>query len=302
MVDLTLFIGYYGRNNIGDDLMLEVLYVGEKHFVFLQDLNTYNFIPKDNQFLLSKSPIYRTIQKTYYLIRLKIIGVKNIVFGGGTQFSSNSSLYTQLDILFFVILARALGYKLIAESVGIGSFSSKNKILYIALKLIHNISVRDKTSSNKLKSRKLIHTLNSDLVYKLKFNISKVKKPKQTLITATGPVLAMNKSYLKKYLDFLELNLDNRKEEIVFVVFQKGEDEFIFDLLKKKYENIKMIIPESIDDLEKLYNNSKKVIGMRYHSLILADIFNISFKGFSYDDKVKDLCEKNKMHFTSALC
>ena len=301
MADLTLYIGYYGRNNIGDDLMLEVLYVGKKHFIFLQDLNTYHFIPKNKQILLSKSPFYRTLQKFYYLVKLKIKGVKNIVFGGGTQFSSNSSLYTQLDILFFVFLAWALGYKLNAESVGIGSFSSKNKILYIALKLFHNISVRDKTSSNKLKSRKLIHTLTSDLVYKLKFKIGKVKKPKLTLITATGPVLSRNVSYTKKYLDFLEFNLDNKNEKIVFVVFQKGEDEFIFDLLKKKFENIKMIIPESKDDIEKLYNNSKEVIGMRYHSLILADIFKISFKGFSYDDKVKDLCKKNKMLFTSAL-
>ena len=300
MDDLTLFIGYYGRNNIGDDLMLEVLYVEKKNFIFLQDLNTYQFIPKNKQIILSKSPIYRTLQKFYYLIYLKFKGVKNTVFGGGTQFSSNSSRYTQLDILFFVILARALGFKIKAESVGIGSFSSKNKILYIALKLFHNISVRDLTSSNKLKSRKIIHTLTSDLVYKLKFNINKVKKPNLTLITATGPVLGMNKSYLKKYLDFLELNLD-RKEEKVFLVFQKGEDEFIFDLLKKKFENIKMIIPESKGDLEKLYNNSKQVIGMRYHSLILADIFKISFKGFSYDDKVKDLCKKNKMLFTSAL-
>ena len=54
------------------------------------------------------------------------------------------------------------------------------------------------------------------------------------------------------------------------------------------------------EDVESVYSKAKFVVGMRYHSLILADIFDVPFVGFSYDDKVKDLCSIKKTKFYSA--
>lgn len=175
--------------------MLKVLYKNQQDFVFLQDSNIYDFIPYKNQIKLTKNPIFRSFQKAYYLIFLRFIGCSKIVFGGGTQFSENSSKYTKLDILYFIFGAIILGYKLEANSVGIGAFSSKSTILKKSLSLIDKISVRDKTSSNKLKNVGIKHQIKRDLIYELKFNFKKVINPKLVIITATGPVLKFNKYF-----------------------------------------------------------------------------------------------------------
>jgi len=299
MDDIKLYIGYYGRNNIGDDLMLKVLY-NPKSYVFLQDDNFYDFIPLEKQILLHRKPLYKLIQKFYNLFYLKSKGCKELVFGGGTQFSSNSKLFTQLDILLIVLLSRILNIKVRAESVGIGAFSKKNIFIFIALKMMSQISVRDKTSSEKLKEAKIKHNIVKDLVYEVNFNTKK-KELKQTIITATGPVLRGNQNFLENYYKFLEIYLKKDDENIVFCVFQKDEDEYLFNILKQKFPYLKMIVMgSSVNEIEKVFSVTKQVIGMRYHSLILADIFDIPFKGFSYDNKVKDLCYLKKMPFHKA--
>ena len=172
---MNLFIGYYGRNNLGDDLMLEQLYT-EGSYVFLQDNNFYSFIPKEKQKVLSKNIIKKTFQKVYFLIFLKLKGLSQLTFGGGTQFSSNSSIYTQIDNLVLVLLSKVLNVFVKADSVGIGALKSNDIILIITLKLFDFISVRDQTSSYKLKN--ISHTLTKDLVYKINFNKQQVIKTK----------------------------------------------------------------------------------------------------------------------------
>ena len=300
MADLKLFVGYFGRNNLGDDLMLKSLYTDNKDFVFLQDSNYYDYIPLGHQIILSLNPILRLLQKLFFLIKLKIEGVKIIVFGGGTQFSTNSSKFTQIEILFFLIISKLLRYKIKANSIGIGAFSEGKWIVKNSINLLDEISVRDHTSSEKLAKEKIKHTLVNDLVYKINFKKEKKRNSNNILITATGPVLLSNKKYLNNYLNFVRKNVKTKDSNLIFAVFQKNEDEFIHELLIKSFPRIKIITPKSIEELEDLYNNSKEVLGMRYHSLVIADIFDIPFSGFSYDDKVKDLCFKRKRSFTPA--
>jgi len=296
MVNMTLFIGYYGRNNLGDDLMLEQLYT-EGSYVFLQDNNFYSFIPKEKQIVLSKKIIKKTFQKVYFLILLKLKGLRQLTFGGGTQFSSNSSKYTQIDNFLLVLISKALNIFVKADSVGIGAIKSNDKTLIKTLKLFDFISVRDKTSSFKLKN--INHTLTKDLVYKINFNKQQVIKNK-ILITATGPVLRRNKFYTENYLSFLDIHIDRNETEIYYCIFQKGEDDFIFHILKKRFPKLKILKIATKEEVESVYSKAKFVVGMRYHSLILADIFDVPFVGFSYDDKVKDLCYIKKTKFYSA--
>ena len=296
MDKIKLIVGYYGRNNIGDDLMLRVLY-NPLSYVFLQGDNFYDFIPSEKQILLSQKPFLKLAQKIYTLFHLKIKGCTQVVFGGGTQFSSNSKLFTQLDIFIFVLFCRFFNLRVCADSVGIGALSKGNIFLIGALKMMSQISVRDNTSSNKLKIFNIKHEVVRDLVYKLDFK-SKNAKREFTLITATGPVLKLNDKFAQNFYSFLETYLKKEDENIVFCVFQIEEDEYLYEILKQKYPNIEMLaLSSSIQEIEKVFSKTKQVVGMRYHSLILADIFDIPFKGFSYDDKVKDLCFLKNMPF-----
>tara|TARA_B110000046_G_C13003282_1_gene403186 strand:+ start:1141 stop:2040 length:900 start_codon:yes stop_codon:yes gene_type:complete len=296
MDEIKLIVGYYGRNNIGDDLMLRVLY-NPMSYVFLQGDNFYDFIPSEKQILLSQKPFLKLVQKIHTLFHLKIKGCTQVVFGGGTQFSSNSKLFTQLDIFIFVLFCRIFNLRVCAESIGIGALSKGNIFLIGALKMTSQISVRDNTSSNKLKIFNIKHEVVRDLVYKLDFK-SKNAKREFTLITATGPVLKLNDKFTQNFYSFLETYLKKEDENIVFCVFQREEDEYLYEILKQKYPNLEMLeLSSSIQEIEKVFSKTKQVVGMRYHSLILADIFDIPFKGFSYDDKVKDLCFLKNMPF-----
>lgn len=86
---------------------------------------------------------------------------------------------------------------------------------------------------------------------------------------------------------------------ICFAVFQLNEDEFMFDLIKKEIPQIKLktLGTNNIQEICNFYNNSRLVIGSRYHSIVLGDIFNKKFIGISYDDKVFEQCIKTKMDY-----
>jgi len=300
MDEIKLFIGYYGRNNIGDDLMLKVLYKEPSSYVFLQGENHYNFINPEKQILLSQKPLQKLFQKVYNLVHLKIKGCNQVVFGGGTQFSSNSKIFTQIDIFIFILICRILRIKVSAASIGIGALSKKNIFIVFALNLISQISVRDLTSSKKLIGCNIKHKVVADLVYDLDLKRKKTEK-KFTLITATGPVLKLNDRYTQNFYRFLETYLKRKDENIIYCIFQKGEDEYLYEPLKMKYPNLEILeLSSSVEQIETVFSKVKQVVGMRYHSLILADIFDVPFKGFSYDDKVKDLCFIKNMPFHKA--
>ena len=300
MDEIKLFVGYYGRSNIGDDLMLKVLYKNASSYVFLQGESLYNFIPYDKQIILSSNPLNKLFQKIYKLLFLKVKGCNEVVFGGGTQFSSNSKLFTQLDIFIFVLICRILNVKVSAQSIGIGALSRQNSLIIWSLRMMTAIQVRDQTSSKKLSALKIKHQTVKDLVYQLNLTPKKLER-KYTLITATGPVLKLNDSYTKNFYAFLETYISKDDRDLIYCVFQKGEDEYLYEILKRKYPSLKMIeIGTSIESISTIYSKSKQVVGMRYHSLILADIFALPFKGFSYDDKVKDLCHLKNMPFHNA--
>ena len=240
MDEIKLFIGYYGRNNIGDDLMLKVLYKEPSSYVFLQGENRYNFINPEKQILLSQKPLQKLFQKVYNLVHLKIKGCNQVVFGGGTQFSSNSKIFTQIDIFIFILICRILRIKVSAASIGIGALSKKNIFIVFALNLISQISVRDLTSSKKLIGCNIKHKVVADLVYDLDLKPKKTEK-KFTLITATGPVLKLNDRYTQNFYRFLETYLKRKDENIIYCIFQKGEDEYLYEPLKMKYPNLEIL-------------------------------------------------------------
>tara|TARA_X000000950_G_scaffold191652_1_gene231335 strand:+ start:286 stop:1182 length:897 start_codon:yes stop_codon:yes gene_type:complete len=296
---MKLYVGYYGRNNLGDDLMLKVLYDDKNSYVFLLDDNFYSFIPKKKQLILSKNPLKRFLEKCFFLVKIKLNGCKELIFGGGTQFSSYSTFITQLEVFLVVLIARILNYKVSATSVGIGKINKDNKLLVLSIKMFNCISVRDFSSSIKLRKFNIKHEISSDLVYKLKINKNSKAIPQNIVITATGPVLRKNSFYQMKFIEFVKRNVKADFNNIIFCVFQENEDEYLFEILKKYIPGIKIKTPKTSTEIDDIYNNCIEVVGMRYHSLVLADIYNVKFKGVSYDDKVKDICLRKKMPFES---
>jgi polysaccharide pyruvyl transferase WcaK-like protein len=296
MAQIKLFIGYYGMNNIGDDLMIKVLY-DSPSYVFLQGENTYDFIASEKQLILTPKPLTKLFQKIVHLIVLKAKGCNQVVFGGGTQFSSFSKLFTQLDTFLVILTCRMLNMRVTANAVGIGDLSKRNIFLIAAFKMMKQITVRDQTSSKKLTKVNIENKVVKDLVYSLDLVPLSVEK-KYTLITATGSVLKLNEKFTQNYFKFLETYIGEKEKNIAFCVFQSGEDDYLYEVLKKKYPNLERIeLDSSIEKIQEVFSKTKTVIGMRYHSLILADMFDIPFKGFSYDDKVKDLCSLKNMPF-----
>ncbi|MDB4024213.1 polysaccharide pyruvyl transferase family protein [Flavobacteriaceae bacterium] len=303
-----IIVGYYGCNNLGDDLMLYSWIKNNpttNYFILKRGITEYTFFKDIKQSYVFSNFIINTFFRFLTIFYLKFKGYNEYVMLGGTQLSMNSSPITHLFQFLEIKFSKLFGFKIISDRVGIGNINNNSWLLKNIINFHDDFIVRDKSSYEKLKSLKFPNiTLTNDLVFDLKEHFhsnitSSNSNNPTTIITATGSVFKKNKEFQKLYLDYLKLNMSLMTDNIFFAVFQLNEDEFMFDLIKKEIPQIKLKVLSinNIQEICNFYNNSRLVIGSRYHSIVLGDIFNKKFIGISYDDKVFEQCIKSKMDY-----
>ncbi|WP_445721067.1 polysaccharide pyruvyl transferase family protein [Flavobacterium sp.] len=303
-----IIVGYYGCNNLGDDLMLYSWIKNNpnvNYFILKRGKANYTFLEHIKQSYVFSNLIINTFFRFITLFYFRLRGFNQYVMLGGTQLSMNSSRLTHLLLFLEIKFSILLGFSIFSERVGIGSINNINCLLKNIIYSHDYFVVRDQSSYEKLKLLKFSNvTLSNDLVFDLKEQfhsnvISSISNDPLTIITATGSVFKKSIELQNLYLSYLKLNMSIMTNNIVFVVFQLNEDEFMYDLIVKEIPNInfKILSINKIQEIIDLYNDSELVIGSRYHSIILGDIFNKKFIGISYDDKVFDQCIKSKMNY-----
>lgn len=303
-----IIVGYYGCNNLGDDLMLYSWIKNNpttNYYILKRGNTEYTFFKDIKQSYVFSNFIINTFFRFLTIFYLRFKGYNEYVMLGGTQVSMNSSPITHLFQFLEIKFSKLFGFKIISDRVGIGNIINNSWLLKNIINSHDDFIVRDKSSYEKLKSLKFPNiTLTNDLVFDLKEHFhsnitsSNCNNP-ITIITATGSVFKKNKEFQKLYLGYLKLNMSLMTDNIFFAVFQLNEDEFMFDLIKKEIPQIKLKVLSinNIQEICNFYNNSRLVIGSRYHSIVLGDIFNKKFIGISYDDKVFEQCIKTKMDY-----
>lgn len=293
--------GYYGHNNFGDDMMLDIII--DK----LKDKCEINVITNSKESI--KASINKNINffETFkgnklrnLCLYLSIFWRKDyFVWGGGTCFSDEDGVISPL----ILILAKILGLKIYFIGIGVNPIKKTKNILKMKLNslLIDKVYLRDNESMKNmnvfLKKEKL--SISEDIVFL--FN-NECKKMDSEILTIS---LRDLKNYInnqeltnfmivvsdyikelvdgKKYSKIIILNLDNNIDT---------ENNFrLYKVLREKNYLNNQIEIEFVDI--KNYNEkisyilkSKVFICLRLHGIFISKLAGIPTFGISYSPKV----------------
>jgi polysaccharide pyruvyl transferase CsaB len=276
----VLLAGYYGFNNIGDELLGETAKnILQKHSVRVSVLNRQkrhlNTIPK----MIKDCDIF--------------------LFGGGSLFQDVTG--RGLTVLYYFILfqlARIYNKKVFFIAQGIGPITHHINywLIKICLRQVNYLTVRNKESAAFLMALGItkFKTYN-DLLFAFT-PPAFVKKKDNRKISVVFSFRPFHKDYHEQLCRLMErISSVLKNIEISVVPMQKPQDETLINSLKKI--NTIKIVPFDQQKIFQAIATADLAIGMRLHFLILAAKYHVPFIGIIYDPKITGICKTLDMPY-----
>lgn len=282
--DATLHLGYFGFGNFGDELLKLCLIqndVSGNDWYIVKSYSTNSHRKKE----ITRSSLENII--------ISLSNKKYFSLGPGGIFQDRTSSFSFYYYILFCFLAKLFGAKIVWNYQGFSPLNSffNKKILLVTSYLTEKIVVRDEDSFSYLEKigvSSLKLTLKKDLVYEYNISVSKEEKEDHIAIVLRSWKGAPLKDWIK------EISKTGLKR--VYFIFQK--DSF----LKKTIEMIdpKAIIKEFSNEPQSYYreiSKHSKIISMRFHGLVLGDIFNLDILALNYDKKCETFSNERSLKF-----
>lgn len=276
-----LLVGYFGFDNLGDELLLISLLDYLK-----RNLNDIEPIVLYNKPL---SEVYgaRVLSRRHLLNGIRM--VDGVCFAGGSILQDVTSLRSLIYYLGIILLSLIMKRPVIMVSQGIGPIRTRvGKRLLRLLNFIYSISVRDRDSLEMLEKVGVYKPkcyLGNDLV--LYLNLEKFRK---TLTEKSRDVLILVREYPNfKEGDFLKAIARFREKynlDISVMITHKLEDKNISERFARRL-GCDLISWENPFSIFSVMSTFKLIISMRLHPLIISTLLDIPFLGVVYDPKVK---------------
>jgi len=301
--------GNYGVQNIGDDLILMglmkkykydelIVFCGNPQQVKKQfELQTHMFFPggirSTLKYIYSKK--YRKQLRRAFQDLKK--ADKVLIGGGGILVDKHLKAVFLWWRQLRAIWKSASKYEFVANSIELKHWWSK-MIFKKYLKRAQEISVRDKKSQRLLKSMGIKSQLVKDLACELSHKLSPQKNLK-TREKGSPRKRSQKKICLslckwglkKKQKEALKEFIKQRRQEgykVVALAFQsqKDDDRKILSALDPELE-----IKTELQDILNELNTASLLIGMRFHSLLLAESLEVPTIALAYQDKVSSFMD-----------
>ncbi len=315
----VLLLGAYGQTNLGDDLLLynylKLLTDAGFKEIYINASETTG-IP---QSILEKFPNIKTFE-TYGISPFALLkflkSADCIVYGGGTVYkelyaSTGRKPYSLIARLaIFNGVARLLGKKVHNLHIGIGSIKTSfgRFVSRMALRSCTSTTFRDTDSYNyalnvlKLPASKIQHSTDGLFINpEWQHEWNKVSFDKTT--AAGKQVIGVNvlsdipdwvdrQHYLDVMVEFINRLLQD-KNHVVLLPFQLGfnaNNDLAFmekEIVPRLARGTSFEIADNLalDTIISSLNQLDVLIGMRFHSLLLATVAETPFVGVSYDTK-----------------
>ena len=281
-----LILGYYGFENLGDELLLQAcIKILNERGVKNENITVLSNNPDETRKNFNVESVNRW--KIFEVVRA-MRKSENLILGGGSLFQDSTSLKSCVYYWGVVRLAKLLGLKIFAIGQSIGPLNSKiSKFLTRnALKVCEKVHVRDENSFNIAKKFNIKNLeLGSDLVMML--------KPLQNSNLKRDLMLVNLRPYkeLEKFVNIIAPNVKNFHGEKIGAALS-AEDEKILMANQKilGLDEIKLI--KNLDDAEKLFSSASCAVGMRLHFGVLAKIFETPITLMPYDIKVSEFARQ----------
>lgn len=319
--------GYYGFNNFGDDLLLRALV--ENIITYRESefwVRSFNKGPNLGNNVIyteidkiicdtSKNKIYRLskyLKESFSYIKK----VDCVIIGGGTLIHDNSSRWSIIIILIIVIFSKWLSKEVVF--IGIGIADLKHNSSYFVLKWMTKLSsafyIRDFEAEKILRKAKVGEEdfqVTADLAYTL----TTLEKQPNTVTNNVGINVGItivdsatdNNGIIKVITEYIALLNDVYSNVNVYLIpFHQMNTDYKYNVndskviraLKQKIQLKNVVIEEQIEkNFNCIYANLDIVVGMRFHSLVLAAIYEIPFIGIAHDNKIIGICKSYDMPF-----
>lgn len=317
--------GYYGFNNFGDDLILRslienIMSYGKTEFL-VRSLNKGPYLGENVVYtkvdkIIANSKVNRAYRLVKYLKKILLYIKKTdfVIVGGGTLIHDNKSRWSLLIIFLLVISSKILFKRIFFVGVGISDLKYKSS--YIMLNLITKLSsgfyIRDIEAEKILRKANVVgkrFQLTADLAYSLKHLKKKSDKTGDNKRINIGITMVDNAFYNEKIqgaiIEYVALLKNiNYEFEVHFIPFHEMSadcdntinDSKVMIKIKQELSEENIIIEEQIGEkFDKVYESLDLVIGMRFHSLVLAAIYEIPFIGINHDNKIVGICKSYDM-------
>ncbi|WXR63033.1 polysaccharide pyruvyl transferase family protein [Peptostreptococcaceae bacterium AGR-M142] len=301
-----VLMGYYGRGNFGDDLMLynitKHLNEDYKLHVLTSNVNkTYVF----GENVMLHQTFQRAKLKNLALLINAFFKKDYLIWGGGTCFSDQDGVVSPMILL----LARLFGLKIVFMGVGANPIKRKKNVFKMGLisRLVDRIYVRDSKSQRILESffKSSIVEKSEDIAYLYEFHKSE-KEVNRLVISLRNldNYLEINKidelvTNIANFVDYLKsricveelivLNLDDKLDTKINLI--------LYNQLKHSMGNmIQMSFVENsnIEDKIEIIQNSRLNILFRLHGIFVSVLSDVDTIGIGYSPKVKSFMDSVK--------
>jgi polysaccharide pyruvyl transferase WcaK-like protein len=315
----VLLLGSYGQSNLGDDLLmwnyLQFLQTHGATEIYV-NANTTKYIPEAVKKAFPNIKVINTY-KTPLLQYVQLIKkVDYILYGGGTLYkelyaSTGRSRYSVIiRLMGFNFVAKLLGTRIYHLHIGIGSLKTKvgRFITKLALTFATKTIFRDKQSFEfardtlKVPAGKIARSVDGlfiDPIWQtpwhkkpLKIDRKKYKRVVGINVLSDIPDWIDREAYVKTMQQFVTALL-KKGDFVVFIPFQtafnaRNDLVFMSETFKKQlqpYSNYELLSDVPIDLVHSYMTQCDILVGMRFHSLLLATVCQLPFVAIAYDTK-----------------
>jgi polysaccharide pyruvyl transferase WcaK-like protein len=312
-----LVYGYYGYNNLGDELLLNTIV----NNISNKDKNAkFKILNKSSDTLMKYANVeYTDIRDILHDSNNKILKFINFfkafkkyidecdtfIIGGGTLFmDSGKYSILMMYLSVFIKYAKIKNKKVVLLGVGIDILANPFSNIWMnkILKNSDKVNLRDKLSyqiANKINNNQNLF-LTQDLVFSNNnyFNIKNTTKEKVigiSLINYSDKVKNIN--FIKEINKIIKYYLDNNFK-IKLLSFQTNIDKSD-NLFYQSIENVNRceIAILNIDNIYEIYQNLHYVLSMRFHGILLGLMFNKKVLGIVHEIKNYQLCFDSKIDY-----
>lgn len=305
----VFLFGYYGRNNIGDDIMLNNIVEllnrrGVKKIIVLSGSNDNNIL----NICTEKVNVIKGIKRNLFRVLFELVSCKIFLWGGGTCFFDNPNKRGFIELYIFFII-RKIFNKSENYFIGIGMepMAQSLPIVKKIIKFTKGIVFRDLESKETYLNyfpnayNKILGQFDDLVFHNSTFDI--INK------SATDFDFIIGEDYFTfsghmKYGENMAIHCANElvriglKDNLTIVLLPAkfgitDSDELFHKLVEQEIKKINSNINvvnlgiNSIYEFIGVLRKSRFHYGMRLHSLILADILGIPNVAIAYQNKIK---------------
>lgn len=280
-------IGYYGSDNLGDELLLKETLKLIKPYVDVACIKVLSYHVDQTERIHGVKGISRNRPIKIF----KAIVDADIIIGGGGSMlqnvTSNRSLMYYLSLINFGMLLKK---KVVLLGNGIGPIKGtfQTGLVKRTLSRIDYLHLRDKDSYDWMEGDQKEHIhLGHDLALENASQEGDVKRNNVIINLRMWKSVEALQAVVKPFIRYIE----KKGYTVTCLSMQDGNDDKAMAALGKVSSF------DTLEALEEEVRTSRFAIAMRLHTLILCSNYGVPFIGLSYDPKVSTFCRQMEMPF-----